>query len=113
MLKSDIGQTIVLVHDPPRITCHSIQTGKLEREIPLADGFDSIASLTRVWWFTEEKVLASDIPDIFKRFGVEVSLLCLYQVHDAQIQAQTGTTLSVLRMLPLLDNVAEAAQSTG
>lgn len=70
-----IGQTIVLVHDPPRITCHSIQTGKVEREIPLADGYDSVASLTGVWWFTEEKTPASTIPDIFKRSGVEVRSL--------------------------------------
>ncbi|KZV77722.1 hypothetical protein PENSPDRAFT_12612 [Peniophora sp. CONT] len=90
-------QTIVLVHDPPRIACHSIQTGKLEREIPLAQGFDSIASLTGVWWFTEDKKAAvSAIPDMFKRSGVE-----------------TGTTLSVLKMLPLLDNITETAQSTG
>ncbi|VDB99616.1 unnamed protein product [Peniophora sp. CBMAI 1063] len=89
-------QMIVLIHDPPRITCHSIQTGKIEREIPLADDFDPIASLTGVWWFTEEKAPTTAIPDIFKRSGV-----------------QAGTTLSLLRMLPLLDNITETARSTG
>ncbi|KAI0312628.1 anaphase-promoting complex, cyclosome, subunit 4-domain-containing protein [Amylostereum chailletii] len=88
-------QTIVLIHDPPRITCHSIQDGHQEGVVPLVQVLDSGSRLSNVWWFTEEKKSPkSSIPDIFKRGDIV-----------------TGSTHSILKMLPLLDPVKDDTQA--
>ncbi|THH16998.1 hypothetical protein EW146_g3736 [Bondarzewia mesenterica] len=88
------GQTIVLVHDPPRITLHSIQDGREERNLPISHVITEGVQLTGVWWFMEEKSpKVGSIPDIFKR-GDDI----------------TGSAHSILKMLPLLDAVKDDTQ---
>ncbi|KAJ7293596.1 anaphase-promoting complex, cyclosome, subunit 4-domain-containing protein [Mycena rebaudengoi] len=88
------GQSIAVAHDPPRVTLHSVQDGNEERALPIASHFESSRRLTDVWWFrTEKTVSVKAIPDIFKRNDMI-----------------TGTSHSILRTLPLLDNLQEDSQ---
>ncbi|TFK57285.1 hypothetical protein OE88DRAFT_1744863 [Heliocybe sulcata] len=83
------GQTIAVAHNPPRITLHSMQDGRIERSYVV----ESHAArrpflLTSVWWIRNQTETQANnlIPDIFKRDNVI-----------------TGSSQSLLRMLPLLD----------
>ncbi|KLO20277.1 hypothetical protein SCHPADRAFT_918366 [Schizopora paradoxa] len=83
------GQTIVVTHNPPRITLHSIQDGSEERSLPISPILlhPSPSRLTGVWWFKQErKTDKNALPDMFRRGDVV-----------------TGSALSILRTLPLLD----------
>ncbi|KAJ4486184.1 anaphase-promoting complex, cyclosome, subunit 4-domain-containing protein [Lentinula aciculospora] len=84
------GQTIAVAHDPPSITLHSIQNGRSERVISIPISDKPIPQLTDIWWFHQEQPDKSPIPDIFKRNGII-----------------TGSAHSVLRMLPLLDQLRD------
>ena len=62
------GQTIALIHHPPRITVHSVQDGHEEHSPPLVHRLSESTRLTGVWWFKNEKQIeVNSIPDIFKR----------------------------------------------
>lgn len=88
------GQTIVVLHDPPRITLHSIQDGRKDRDVPILHPLPEKTRLTGVWWFVEEKdTTVGSIPDIFKR-GDNI----------------TGSAHSILKILPLLDSVKDDTQ---
>lgn len=88
------GQSVAVVHDPPQITLHSVQDGKRTLTIPTPEQPASIRPpprLVGIWWFRDDRVQKSgSIPDIFKRNDVI-----------------TGSTLSILRNLPLLDALQE------
>lgn len=67
------GQSIAVVHNPPSITLHSVQDGREERVLPLANP-DHSFKLTNIWWFRHEKIqVQTSIPDIFKRNDLIVS----------------------------------------
>ncbi|KAF7320323.1 DEAD-domain-containing protein [Mycena kentingensis (nom. inval.)] len=81
------GQSIAVVHDPPRITLHSIQDGHEERALNVA----TTGRVRHVWWFpAEKKVEVKAVPDILKRNGLI-----------------PGSSHAILRTLPLLDNLAD------
>ncbi|KAI0068360.1 hypothetical protein BV25DRAFT_1793503 [Artomyces pyxidatus] len=89
------GQTIVLIHHPPRITFHSVQDGHQERYVPMLHELPDIARFTGVWWLLQDKrTQSSTIPDIFKR-GSNI----------------TGSAHSLLKLLPLLDPVKDDTQA--
>ncbi|KAI0033161.1 anaphase-promoting complex, cyclosome, subunit 4-domain-containing protein [Vararia minispora EC-137] len=90
-------QTVVLIHDPPRISCHSIQDGREERSVAMTKDFLDGSQLRGIWWFVDDKKPPiGSIPDIFKRRDII-----------------TGSTHSVLKMLPLLDALKDDSQSAG
>jgi anaphase-promoting complex subunit 4 len=73
------AQTIVVAHDPPCITLHSVQDGSqegvLQIQIP-ANVYRRTSRVTRVSWFKDERIVArSSIPDIFRRNSLIVSFL--------------------------------------
>ncbi|PPQ64261.1 hypothetical protein CVT24_008399, partial [Panaeolus cyanescens] len=89
------GQGIALALDPPAVTVHSIQDGKTLLTLPVSKpplDEDATLSLTGIYWFKDIKQhqKKSKIPDIFKR-------------NDTI----TGSVHSVLKQLPLLDNLQE------
>ncbi|KAF7306941.1 DEAD-domain-containing protein [Mycena indigotica] len=84
------GQSIAVVHDPPRVTLHSLQDGHEERtlSIPTSD------RVKNVWWFRAEKTVeVKAVPDILKRNGLI-----------------PGSSHSILKTLPLLDSLQEDSQ---
>ncbi|KAJ6610891.1 anaphase-promoting complex, cyclosome, subunit 4-domain-containing protein [Mycena sp. CBHHK59/15] len=88
------GQSIAVAHDPPRVTLHSVQDGHEERSLAFSAHSDTSKRITKLWWFRAEKEISiKAIPDIFKRGGMI-----------------TGTSHSILRTLPLLDNLQEDSQ---
>ncbi|KAL6309999.1 anaphase-promoting complex, cyclosome, subunit 4-domain-containing protein [Sparassis latifolia] len=91
------GQTIAITHDPPKVTLHSIQDGRLERTLTISPPLTLLGRtyhLTDVWWFQERKQEAtSSIPDIFKRGDII-----------------TGSAHSILRGQPLLDHLQDESQ---
>ncbi|KIJ68430.1 hypothetical protein HYDPIDRAFT_106626 [Hydnomerulius pinastri MD-312] len=92
---SPSGQTIAVVHDSARITLHSVQDGHVERSLSVPLPLNTPQAqykITGIWWFPGFHTSASGIiPDIFKRNGVK-----------------TGSALSTLKILPLLDHLKEA-----
>ena len=70
------GQTIVLAHNPPRLTLHSLRSGREEQTLPIHYPSGSASSpprITGVWWFKKEKQTDSkQLPDMFKRGTVVV-----------------------------------------
>ncbi|PFH54494.1 hypothetical protein AMATHDRAFT_134140 [Amanita thiersii Skay4041] len=94
------GQSVVVLHDPPQITLHSVQDGRRLMQLPILSGttpqIHRQPHFTGIWWFRDDKAQkTSAIPDIFKRNDVI-----------------TGSTLSVLRILPLLDRMQEEERLT-
>ncbi|KAJ7706158.1 anaphase-promoting complex, cyclosome, subunit 4-domain-containing protein [Mycena rosella] len=88
------GQSIAVVHEPPRVTLHSVQDGHEERSLLVSTPSEVTRHITNVWWFrTEKTVSVKAIPDIFKRNGLI-----------------PGTSHSILRTLPLLDSLQEESQ---
>ncbi|KAL4070952.1 anaphase-promoting complex, cyclosome, subunit 4-domain-containing protein [Scleroderma citrinum] len=89
------GQTIAVVHDSGRITLHSVQDGRVELSLSahLSSGAThSVPKVVAVWWFPGYRAPTNGvIPDIFKRDGLK-----------------TGSALSILKILPLLDSLQEA-----
>ncbi|KAI0051696.1 hypothetical protein FA95DRAFT_1534014 [Auriscalpium vulgare] len=89
------GQSIVLVHHPPRTTFHSIQDGRQERDGPVFPDLPLDGRFCGVWWLPQEKPApTSNIPDILKR-GPNIP----------------GSAHSILKMLPLLDPVKDDTQA--
>ncbi|KAH7883604.1 anaphase-promoting complex, cyclosome, subunit 4-domain-containing protein [Phlebopus sp. FC_14] len=95
---SPSGQTIAVVHDSARITLHSVQDGRIERTlvVPLPFGSTKDAyGVVGIWWFAGYRTSPSGvIPDVFKRDGVK-----------------TGSALSILKILPLLDPLGETDEN--
>ncbi|KAH7911187.1 anaphase-promoting complex, cyclosome, subunit 4-domain-containing protein [Hygrophoropsis aurantiaca] len=94
---SSSGQTIAVAHDPPRVTLHSVQDGKVERLLPITPPITletKTIRITGIWWFSGQIDTPYDsIPDIFKRNAIT-----------------TGSALSILKTLPLLDHLHEGDQ---
>lgn len=93
------GQSIAVLQDPPAISLHSLQDGRVTTSsssitLPVSE---SPLHLMNVWWFRDERnaPVASSIPDIFKRK-----------------QTITGSAHSVLKLLPLLDNIQEETEKS-
>lgn len=88
------GQTIAVVHDSGRITLHSVQDGRVELSLSAHLSLGACHDTPRVaavWWFPGYRAPTSGvIPDIFKRSGTK-----------------TGSALSILKILPLLDPLKE------
>ncbi|KAG6381189.1 anaphase-promoting complex, cyclosome, subunit 4-domain-containing protein [Boletus reticuloceps] len=94
---SPSGQTIAVVRDSAHITLHSVQDGRIERclSMPFQGTPETIETIVGVWWFAGHHSPASGvIPDIFKRNGVK-----------------TGSALSILKTLPLLDHLKENGEN--
>ncbi|EIN13727.1 hypothetical protein PUNSTDRAFT_59241 [Punctularia strigosozonata HHB-11173 SS5] len=91
-------QTIAVLHDPPRVTLHSIQDGHEQNVMYPAPAMPGRRiRLTNVWWFAAHKKADTDnIPDMFQRQGVI-----------------TGSAHSTLKLLPLLDPPKDEQQSAG
>jgi len=69
------GQSIAVAREPPSVAVYSIQDGhRIHVLSVLQDGQTS--SLCGVWWFSDEDSMKTDsnIPDIFKRNGIIVSI---------------------------------------
>ncbi|KAG6335275.1 hypothetical protein ID866_3804 [Astraeus odoratus] len=91
---SPSGQTIAVVHDSGRITMHSVQDGHVERSLFIrpSDTTQIVPEMVEVWWLPGYRAPTTGvIPDIFKRNGVK-----------------TGSALSILKLLPLLDPMKDA-----
>lgn len=87
------GQTIAVVHESGRITLHSVQDGRIERSLSINSCREAQTAPTvvGVWWFGgPSESTPAVIPDIFKRNGVK-----------------TGSALSILKNLPMLDPLKE------
>jgi len=106
------GHSIALIHEPPRITLHSIQNGREERDLPIRQFVQSGSQLTRVWWLPQDKQKKRDaIPDIFKRGDVIVR--CVFNRTKRIVRLTSfkpGSALSILKLLPLLDPVEDDGQ---
>lgn len=90
------GQTIAVVHESGRITMHSVQDGRTERSLSINScrGAQTVPKVVGAWWFPGLSESTTDvIPDIFKRNGVK-----------------TGSALSILKILPLLDPLKETSR---
>lgn len=66
-----LGQSIAVLQDPPAISLHSLQDGRVTLSsssisLPVSEG---PLHLMNVWWFRDERntPIISSIPDIFKR----------------------------------------------
>ncbi|KAI6031817.1 anaphase-promoting complex, cyclosome, subunit 4-domain-containing protein [Pisolithus microcarpus] len=87
------GQTIAVVHESGRITLHSVQDGRIERSLSINSCREAQTAPTvvGVWWFGgPSESTPAVIPDIFKRNGMK-----------------TGSALSILKNLPMLDPLKE------
>ncbi|PPQ64387.1 hypothetical protein CVT26_002094 [Gymnopilus dilepis] len=88
------GQSIAVVAEPQNVALHSLQDGRIISTLvipPPISGSDTF-HFTGAWWFRDEgkQQSSSSIPDIFRRNGLI-----------------TGSALSILRLLPLLDSLQE------
>lgn len=77
-LKVLSGQSIAVIREPPAISIHSLQDGRVTYSLPISapSGVGNPAAhVTGVWWFRDEKREPSNssIPDIFKRNNLIVS----------------------------------------
>ena len=70
------GQTIAVAREPPSVAVYSIQDGQRTHVISLSDDGGAASPLCGLWWFADEDdaKTGSNIPDIFKRHGVIVSV---------------------------------------
>ncbi|KAG2023470.1 hypothetical protein CC2G_001122 [Coprinopsis cinerea AmutBmut pab1-1] len=87
------GQTIACMLDPPRVSLHSIQDGRIVTRLPLQLPATKLRNqLEGIWWFCPppKPVQNSIIPDIFKRNNII-----------------TGSAESILKNLPYLDPLPE------
>ncbi|KAG0708880.1 anaphase-promoting complex, cyclosome, subunit 4-domain-containing protein [Suillus ampliporus] len=90
---SPCGQTIAVSHGFSRITLYSAQDGRIERSLTIPTSSHNVEQrrITEAWWFSGCRDLPrSTIPDIFKRNEIN-----------------TGSALSILKVLPLLDPLRE------
>ncbi|TFK30461.1 hypothetical protein FA15DRAFT_676805 [Coprinopsis marcescibilis] len=87
------GQSIACMLNPPRVTLHSIQDGRVISSLPLEVplGQDDLR-LAGIWWFQSSVKGPKNtaIPDIFRRNGIIV-----------------GSAEAVLKNLPYLDSLQE------
>ncbi|EIW86695.1 hypothetical protein CONPUDRAFT_134079 [Coniophora puteana RWD-64-598 SS2] len=93
---SSSGQTIAVAYHPPRLSLYSSQNGQLR--CTLKSPFEATnckpSRLSGIWWFPGNKEsLEGTIPDIFKRKNII-----------------TGSALSILKSLPLLNPPFEDEQ---
>jgi len=70
-LSTILGQSIAVLQDPPAISLHSLQDGRVtlsSPRLPLPVS-ESPLRLMNIWWFRDERntPIISSIPDIFKR----------------------------------------------
>lgn len=107
-----VGQGVAFVHNPPQITLHSVQDGKKLLVVPTPRYSASVRQpprLVRAWWFRDDKARkSSSIPDIFKRDDVIVRSLLIFRPRPDTVK--TGSTLSILKNLPLLDSLQEDSE---
>ena len=106
------AQTIVVAHDPPCITLHSVQDGRqegvLQIQIP-ANVYRRTSRITGVSWFKDERVVArSSIPDIFRRNGLIVSMRRLLHPYPLELQC-TEDRISAFD----IENAATPRSSSG
>ena len=97
-----LGQTIVIAHQPPHITFHSIQNGRETMAISL----DSREPLTALYWFQKEnKKSKVAYPDLMKRGEIVVSVTIPSRDFGYELwcRLQPGSAPSILKLLPLLD----------
>lgn len=89
------GQTIAVAHESGRITMHSVQDGHIERSLSInsCQEAQTAPTVVGIWWFGgPSESTPAVIPDIFKRNGVK-----------------TGSALSILKILPMLDPLKETS----
>ena len=69
---------MVVAHDPPVVTIHSIQDGKEESVVAINIPVNSqkrASKITGIWWFKDEKpVQPPPAPDIFRKKSLIVSI---------------------------------------
>jgi anaphase-promoting complex subunit 4 len=111
------GQSIAIAHRPPRITLHSVQDGHEERVLHIQSSAATPTRehhITKIWWFQQEKVkVVNSIPDIFGRNNIIVCVFSVpYSGFDSSEHIKTGSAHSILKMLPLLDHLADEVQKT-
>ncbi|KAH8827987.1 anaphase-promoting complex, cyclosome, subunit 4-domain-containing protein [Flagelloscypha sp. PMI_526] len=83
------GHTIAVVYTHGTVSVRSIQDGSEERALSIPT--QTQHKLTGIWWFKHDRELSKNpIPDVFRRNNI-----------------LPGTAHSILKMLPLLDNVQE------
>jgi len=80
-----IGQSVAVIHNPPRITLHSVQDGSEERVLQItvpknpslqSNPVPTSLHATGARWFQQEKkAVTTAIPDIFKRNDVIVGFM--------------------------------------
>lgn len=70
------GQSIAVAREPPSVAVYSIQNGHRIHILPITCEAQNL-QLSGVWWFSDENEVrpGSNIPDIFKRNQVIVSIL--------------------------------------
>jgi len=105
------GQTIAVSHGFSRITLHSVQDGHVERSLTIpasSRNSEQQHRITGAWWFPGCRDLPrSTIPDIFKRNEINVCELVYANTASILIILKTGSALSILKVLPLLDPLRE------
>lgn len=80
VLMHTTGQSIAVMQDPPAVSLHSLQDGRLFLTLTteasrISRSEESNPHLTGIWWFRHEINYRanSNIPDIFKRNDIIVS----------------------------------------
>jgi hypothetical protein len=68
--------------------------------------------LTGLWWTKPpEDPKKAKNADVFERKGIVVSVkLKLNSINEENSMSQTGSALSVMRSLPLLDHIVDESQ---
>jgi anaphase-promoting complex subunit 4 len=106
-----------VLQDPPAICLHSLQDGRVtlsSSNIPLSVPEGSL-HLSNIWWFRDERdrPVLSSIPDIFKRNDTIVRYpLFIFPELPLILFSKTGSAHSVLKLLPLLDNIQEEREKS-
>lgn len=105
------GQTIAVSHGFSRVTLHSVQDGRIERSLTIpasSHNPETQHRTTGAWWFPGCRDLPrSTIPDIFKRNEINVCGFDYANTASTLIILKTGSALSILKVLPLLDPLRE------
>lgn len=89
------GQSIAVAREPPSVAVYSIQDGHRTHVISLSHDGGTLSSLCGLWWFVDEDdaKTGSNIPDIFKRHGVIVSVLARSLLNRFQMVKQSEDRL--------------------
>jgi hypothetical protein len=74
-----LGLQIALIHDPPRLSFHSVHDGREIYSVDPSPGAKKGATLTGIWWANGEKSATTNstatLPDPMRRDGVVVSYM--------------------------------------